>query len=45
MNYLGIYFRDITPEEETRYAEVIAGMETYPNDGSLCIADDLVLIR
>lgn len=45
VNYLGIYFRDITPEEETRYAEVIAGMETYPNDGSLCIADDLVLIR
>lgn len=45
MNYLGYYCRAITPEEETRYAEAIAQMETYPNDGSLCIADDLVLIR
>lgn len=45
MNYLGYYCREITPEEAARYAEVIAQMETYPNDGSLCLADDLVLIR
>lgn len=45
MNYLGYYCREITPEEEARYAGVIAQMETYPNDGSLCIADNLVLIR
>lgn len=45
MNYLGYYCREITPEEEARYVGVIAQMETYPNDGSLCIADNLVLIR
>ena len=44
-NYLGYSHRQITPQERERYADLIAQMDSYPNDGSLIIVDDLVLVK
>lgn len=44
-NYLGYSYRSITAEEGERYADLIAQMNSYPNDGSLVIVDNLVLVK
>ena len=44
-SYLGYTARKIHSEERTRYAEVLDGMRTYPNDGSIRIVDGLILVK
>lgn len=44
-NYLGYSMRAITQEEVERYAEVIATMRCYPDDGSMMIVDGRILVR
>ena len=42
---LGYTPRDISKEERARYDSVLQQMSCYPNDGSICIVDGLVLVR
>ena len=44
-SYLGYTARKIHSEERIRYAEVLDGMRTYPNDGSIRIVDGLILVK
>ena len=44
-NYLGYSCRDATEEETARYAADTADMAAYPDDGSLKIVGDAVLVR
>lgn len=44
-NYLGYEYRQITPTEEETFADIIAQMDSYPNDGSLRIIEDMVFVK
>lgn len=45
VNYLGHDYREITDEEYQKYQDTIVAMDTYPNDNSIQVIDDLVLVR
>ncbi len=45
LNYLGYSWRAITPQEAETHADLIQEMPCYPDDGSICITDSLILIR
>ena len=44
-NYLGYYWRQITEDESQKYADVIASLQCYPDDGSIVVTEDMVIIR
>lgn len=44
-NYLGYTWRQITEEEARRYADVIANLQCYPDDGAIVVMEDMVIIR
>ena len=44
-NYLGLEWRKITEAEAQKYADLIGDLECYPNDHSIAVTEDFVLIR
>lgn len=44
-NYLGYGWRQITDAEARTYAETISNLQCYPDDGSIIVMEDMVLIR
>ena len=45
LNYLGYTARQTDEAEDIYYAEVLKGMNTYPNDGSIRITDGVILVK
>ena len=45
INYLGYRWRPITEAEAETYAETINGLQCYPDDGSIVVTEDMVIIR
>ncbi len=44
-SYLGYGWRKITEEEAQKYADVISGLQCYPDEGSITVTENMVLIR
>ena len=44
-NYLGYTWRQITDEEAQKYEDQISEMRCYPDDGSIIVTEDMVLVR